>query len=644
VILQLSPLAPAGELSVVGMSPARNTIVAPTDAPIAIQFNQAVDPASVTARSFSAFGRGSGTVNGSFRLANNNQSVILDPADRFSAGELITVVLSADLVAEDMSPIRNQGYTYQFWTSTQSNPQLDLENIGSMTTNAGASSRPYGGIAADLDNDGWLDLTIVNEDTADLRVFMNQADGTGVFAPFQEPTYPVGNRASPSESADFDRDGNTDITVANINDNTVSVLLGKGDGTFSPQQLIRVGAAPRGITVLDAEGDGDMDIVNTNYGSNNLSMMLNDGAGQFGEPTFFDGGVGGEWSLMAGDMDNDGILDLVVGGSDSREIRVLAGNGNGTFTPRQAQSAGGTTWQIGLGDVNGDGNLDVSTANGRSDNGAIILGLGDGMLGTPNIYELKNLGLTGGNTWILATDLGDLDGDGDLDWVTSSFAGGGGDGDWLVLLNDGTGRFELFEEIDSPLAASCALLHDFDNDGDLDLGLIDEVADQLVLMQNAGARPLRAGDADQDFDFDQADVVQVQIAAKYLSGQAATWGQGDWDGAPGGWLGSPPAGDGLFNQMDIIAALDTGLYLTGPYTALRPDGRVLGDVDVIYVPEPAGFHLLAMGLIAGACATVPRSRTRIFGTMGLRARRTETTPRGSTGSEAHRTYSAAREP
>ena len=83
---------------------------------------------------------------------------------------------------------------------------------------------------------------------------------------------------------------------------------------------------------------------------------------------------------------------------------------------------------------------------------------------------------------------------------------------------------------------------------------------------------LQAGDADQDLDFDQLDLVKVQIANKYLTGQAATWGEGDWDGAPGGSPGSPPAGDGLFNQFDIIAAQQGAAYLTGPYAAIQPGG------------------------------------------------------------------------
>ena len=85
--------------------------------------------------------------------------------------------------------------------------------------------------------------------------------------------------------------------------------------------------------------------------------------------------------------------------------------------------------------------------------------------------------------------------------------------------------------------------------------------------------PLQAGDADMDLDFDQLDLVKVQIAAKYLSGTAATWGDGDWNGAPGGAPGSPPAGNGLFDQLDIVAALAPGHYLTGPYAAIAAGRR-----------------------------------------------------------------------
>lgn len=84
---------------------------------------------------------------------------------------------------------------------------------------------------------------------------------------------------------------------------------------------------------------------------------------------------------------------------------------------------------------------------------------------------------------------------------------------------------------------------------------------------------LQPGDADQDLDYDQFDIVRVQRAGKYRTGRRATWGEGDWNGAPGGEPGNPPRGDGVFDQFDIIAAQRAGLYLTGPYAALQPDGQ-----------------------------------------------------------------------
>jgi len=86
-----------------------------------------------------------------------------------------------------------------------------------------------------------------------------------------------------------------------------------------------------------------------------------------------------------------------------------------------------------------------------------------------------------------ASDLADLDGDGDLDWILSSF----GAGLWRIYLNDGAGHFAFDQDIPAPANPSCAVPVDFDNDGDLDLALSDEIADVVMLMQNAsGPSPL----------------------------------------------------------------------------------------------------------------------------------------------------------
>jgi hypothetical protein len=166
------------------------------------------------------------------------------------------------------------------------------------------------------------------------------------------------------------------------------------------------------------------------------------------------------------------------------------------------------------------------------------------------------------------------------------------------------------------------------NDSQPIYGIIDDVGlfnidldenDLAAIMEKGlrealslGAAFLQAGDADQDLDFDQLDLVKVQIAAKYLTGLAATWGEGDWDGAPGGSQGNPPAGNMRFDQLDIIAALAPAHYLKGPYSAVRPGGRQ-GDGQTsvgynpttgeLFVDAPAGTQLTSINI---------DSATRIF--------------------------------
>jgi hypothetical protein len=117
---------------------------------------------------------------------------------------------------------------------------------------------------------------------------------------------------------------------------------------------------------------------------------------------------------------------------------------------------------------------------------------------------------------------------------------------------------------------------------------------RAIMSGGGGAEPmLQAGDADMDCDFDQLDLVQVQVAAKYLTGETATWGEGDWNGAPGGSVvdKAPPPGDGRFDQQDIIAALSAGLYLTGSYCA-----GAEANAMAMPVPEPSSFLLFVLGL------------------------------------------------
>jgi hypothetical protein len=480
-------------LTVMGVTPVARSIKAPADAAIVVHFDRPLLRDSVTNKSLWAFGRWSGPVrDGAYAFSDDDKTVTLTAPRKWTAGDRVTVVLAHTLTAVDGARLRDEGYSFQFSTVAAGAPMMFSE-VERQTTRSpdNAPTRSYGGSAADLDGDGHLDLMIVNEDSLDLRIFMNKGDGTGTFRPFTEkPIVALDQRSSPSETTDFNGDGKVDLVTANLDANNLSILIGNGDGTFTQSQKIRVGEEPRGVAVLDADGDGDIDIVNTNANSDNMSLLLNDGTGKFPEAegpgfVFWDAGEGRgmvrrEFGLFSGDMDEDGILDLVIGANgvgagEGAGTAISRGVGNGTFSFVGFYAPMTTPWQLAVGDLNGDGHEDVVTSDGNLRNSrdtiTTLLGDGQGALQSLQAYS-DNIMRP------FAVDLGDLDGDGDLDVVVSNYFA-----DWQVLKNDGTGQITLAQSVNPTRSASCALLLDVDADTDLDLVLIDEEQDEIIVMR-----------------------------------------------------------------------------------------------------------------------------------------------------------------
>jgi len=482
-----------GMLTVTSVEPAARSIDAATTAPIVIHFDRPVDRASVSAQSLWAFGRWSGPVrDGEYAFSDGDRSVTLTPPRAWTAGDRVTVVLSHALAGADGTNLRAAGYSFHFSTATVSSA-MSFSELDRMSTRdeggAGPRTQSYGGAAADLDGDGFLDLMIVNEVSADLRIFMNAGDGTGAFESFTTASIvPLGQRASPSDTTDFNGDGIVDLVVANLDANSLSIVFGNGDGTLTKSQDLDVAGEPRGVAVADIDGDGDVDVINTNANGDNMSILVNDGSGQFaeaGDDAFFDAGHGvemvhREFGLGAGDMDEDAILDLVIGAHGMAQmgsgVAINRGEGDGSFSFTSLQAPQTRPWQLAIGDLNGDGHEDVATADGALSNASpdsitVLLGDGAGNASAQQSY-------TQDIAQPFAIDLGDLDGDSDLDVVVSNYGG-----DWQILENDGNGTIAFARTVSADLAASCAILLDIDNDGDLDAALIDEIEDVLVIMR-----------------------------------------------------------------------------------------------------------------------------------------------------------------
>ena len=169
-----------------------------------------------------------------------------------------------------------------------------------------------------------------------------------------------------------------------------------------------------------------------------------------------------------------------------------------------------------------------------------------------------------------------------------------------------------FGAVARPDLSPSFLLADLSGIGSFDGG---GMLNSLDLVYRGIIPQILPGDANQDLQFDQLDIVQVVQAEKYLTGLPATWGEGDWNGAPGGSPGNPPAGDGLFNQLDIVAALDGGVYLTGAYAVEQGGAEGDEQTSLVYdagsgelrVDAPASRNLTSINITsAGSMFTGDR--------------------------------------
>jgi hypothetical protein len=281
-------------------------------------------------------------------------------------------------------------------------------------------------VAADFTSDGKPDVAISGGNpVGNVIIYANKGDGT-----FAAPTaVPIGFGPNQLAAADLDRDGKQDIVTTNNFAADVSVRLGNGDGTFGVERHYEVGPGPQGLRVTDANHDRIPDLLTGNFGrpQDSLSVLYGRGDGTFRKVRQFTAGVSVN-DVATGDLNGDGRLDAVLPEFINNRVQVVLGRPGGRFGAPTAYAIGTGVNEAAIADVNLDGRPDIITSVSPDSNrdpgspppapglkGAgitVLLGNGDGTFAEQKIYSIEGA--------VAAISPVDVNGDGRTDVIAAN--------------------------------------------------------------------------------------------------------------------------------------------------------------------------------------------------------------------------------
>jgi hypothetical protein len=360
----------------------------------------------------------------------------------------------------------------------------------SPAVNYPAGSYPWADVAADFNNDGHLDVALINT-LGDYAVSTLLGNGNGTFQSAQSS--PAGTWPGSLAAGDFNADGKLDLVTNNNFANSVSVQLGNGNGTFQAPSTIDLPVSAVSVAVGDFNGDGKLDIGAVGaygyccsyYGGgwvdSEAVVLLGTGTGTFLAPNESVLSGGNPNSAVVADFDGDGRLDFATTSEVTAPdgtfwfVDVALGDGTGSFNSRSSYSIGAAGY-IAAGDVNMDGKADLVVED-STDTVNVLLGDGLGSFASAGSYS------TGPSPQSLA--LGDFNADGKFDLITTNYYLG----TTSVLLGTGSGGFK--PPVNAAVGSSPwgAAVGDFNGDGRLDAVVTNFHSGNVSVLLNDGAWP-----------------------------------------------------------------------------------------------------------------------------------------------------------
>lgn len=395
----------------------------------------------------------SGTYGGKQRTALDSEAQALTK-------EYNRIIQSTDFNGRKLLNSSFGNLTLQAGVGTNATLSSNLGGVvGTGTFTAGSSTTigwdVHDPVFADFNNDGFMDFANATPNGGALFVSLGRGDGTFASA----VSYVEGNAAQPISvtAADFNNDSIFDIVTGNRNTGTLSVYLGRGDGTFASERTVSIGSNSNGVRSADFNGDGKADIISSD-GVSTYSVLLGRGDGTFQTASTINMAASVVLTSFS-DLNSDGALDLVLSSvSGASYVQVYMGRGDGTFAAGQTLSnfSAGT---VAFGDFNGDGKQDFISAEAGSNYFGAFLGDGTGR------FTFTALNLTGG-TGPTSLNTADFNGDGILDLQLADRTSS----DIRIFLGRGDATFTAGQTFSVPVGDLInSAIADLNNDGVLDI-------------------------------------------------------------------------------------------------------------------------------------------------------------------------------
>lgn len=354
-----------------------------------------------------------------------------------------------------------------------------------------------------VDRDGGKDALVA---TGDGLLLYRGADIAAVAAALSEPMraieqqrLPFSGPAAGLDVVDLDGDGYADIAITEEDRGTLTVLMGRGEGTFLVEGSYVTGRGPGDVVLSDLNGDRMPDGVVLNHVGDSLTLLIGSHAG-FRSSRSLVAGSEDLKAVAAGDFNGDGHADLAAISESSGQVTLFAGNGNGTFVPHTPVQAGtrlraAVAGRFRPGDID-----DLAIADFATDEVVVLHGGVHEPFGSS-----QRIGVGEGPSAIVA---GPFAAEAAPALVTANEVGSS----LSILADDGRGRFTLAQSIPVAIEPRFLLAGDVTGDGRLDLMAGNDRSDTVVVLAGTEhglapprsdhlgdrARPLVAEDLDAD--------------------------------------------------------------------------------------------------------------------------------------------------